>query len=49
MKTYYIYYYQDDTFLGTVQANSIEEAEYIAAGLFTEYGSIDLYALSYLI
>lgn len=46
MKTYYIYNEQTEAYIGEVEASSIEEAEYKAAGKFTDYGSAEMYALS---
>lgn len=46
MKTYYIYHIYTDEFIGTVEAFDIMNAEYKAAGKFTQYHSNEMYALS---
>lgn len=45
MKEYYIYNMQTDKYIGSVEARNVDEAEYKAAGEFTEYGSDEMYAL----
>ena len=37
MKTYYIYEFQSDEFIGTIEANSISEAEKKAQIKFSEF------------
>ena len=46
MREYNIYNMQTDEYIGTVKANSINDAEYKASGIFTELGSDELYALT---
>ena len=45
MTNYNIYNTQTDELIGTVKADSINEAEYKAAGKFTKYNSNEMYAL----
>lgn len=46
MKKYNIYNMKTDELIGTVEAESIKEAELKAAGIFTEYYSSEIYALT---
>ena len=46
MKTYNIYNMQTDELIGTVDAYNVDDAEWKAAGKFSEYRSDELCALS---